>query len=133
MNSDDIGKLVLRLTLGVLILFHGVHKLLTGIDPIRNMIVAHHLPDFLAYGVYVGEVFAPLLVIFGIFSRIGGLLIAVNLVVAILLVHMGTLFGINEAGGYGLELQAFYLFSAIAVSLTGAGRISLGGADGRFN
>ncbi len=133
MNSEDIGKLVLRLTLGVLLLFHGVHKLLTGIDPIRDMIVAHHLPDFLAYGVYVGEVFAPLLVILGIFSRIGGLLIAVDMIVAILLVHMGMLLGINATGGYQLELQAFYLFGAIAVSLTGAGRISLGGTDGRFN
>ena len=31
---DDIGKLVLRLALGILILLHGIAKLMNGIAPI---------------------------------------------------------------------------------------------------
>jgi putative oxidoreductase len=127
MGSDDFGKLVLRLTLGVLLLFHGVHKILTGIDPIRDMVGAHHLPDFLSYFVYVGEVLAPILIITGLFSRIGGALVVINMIVALSLAHMGMLMGLSESGGYMLELQMFYLFSGLAVALLGAGRIAIGG------
>jgi putative oxidoreductase len=127
MNTDDFGKLVLRLMLGGLLLFHGVQKILTGIDPIREMIGAHHLPGYLAYGVYAGEVLAPVLLILGLFARLGGALVAINMIVAILLVHTGMLLGLDGTGGYALELQAFYLFSGLAVALLGAGRYAIGG------
>ena len=55
------------------------------------------------------------------------------MIVAVLLVHTSEVFTVNSSGGYGLELQAMYLFSAIAVALLGAGRYSLGGIDGRWN
>ena len=133
MNTDDLGKLVLRLTLGVLLLFHGTHKILTGISPIRDMIVAHHLPDFLAYFVYLGEVAAPVLIVIGLLTRLGGILVVINMIVAVLLVHTTTLMGTNEMGGYALEIEAFYLFTALAVALLGAGRFCIGGADGTLN
>jgi putative oxidoreductase len=132
MDTDDFGKLVLRLTLGALILFHGVHKILTGIDPIRAMIGAHRLPDYLAYGVYAGEVLAPVLLILGLFARIGGALIVINMIVAIVLVHMGMLAGLDSQGGYVLETQMLYLFGGLAVALLGAGRIAVGG-EGPLN
>lgn len=125
MATDDFGKLVLRLTLGGLLLFHGVHKILTGIDPIRGMISAHGLPDYLAYGVYAGEVLAPILILLGLFSRLGGVLVVLNMSVAILLVHTGMLVGLNDQGGYLLELQALYLFGGLAVALLGAGRFAV--------
>jgi putative oxidoreductase len=127
MTTDDFGKLVLRLTLGVLLLLHGVHKILTGIDPIRGMIGAHGLPDYLAFGVYAGEVLAPLLIILGLFTRLGGVLVILNMIVAILLVHTGMLMGMNDQGGYLLETQALYLFGGLAVALLGAGRIAVTG------
>jgi len=127
MNTDDFGKLVLRLMLGGLLLFHGIHKILTGIDPIREMVGAYHLPNYLAYGVYAGEVLAPVLLILGLFARIGGALVAINMIVAVLLVHTGMLLEIDGTGGYALELQAFYLFSGLAVVLLGAGRYAIGG------
>ena len=133
MNTDDLGKLVLRLTLGVLLLFHGTHKILTGISPIRDMIVAHHLPDFLAYFVYLGEVAAPVLIIIGLLTRVGGILVVINMLVAVALAHTSMLMGTNDMGGYLLELQAFYLFSGLTVALLGAGRYSIGGEDGTLN
>lgn len=133
MGTSDFGKLVLRLTLGGLLLFHGAHKILTGIDPIRGMMGAHGLPDYLAFGVYAGEVLAPVLIILGLFSRIGGVLVMLNMIVALLLVHTSMLFSLDAGtGGYVLELQAFYLFSGLAVALLGAGRIALG-AEGPLN
>ncbi len=131
--GNSLGRLVLRLTVGGLLLMHGVHKLLGGIGPIEHMIAAHGLPAALAYGVYIGEVVAPLLVIAGLFARVGGLLIALNMVVAVLLAGMDRLFAVNAVGGYALELEAFYLFGGIAIMLLGAGSLSLGGANGRWN
>ncbi len=123
--QDDIGKLVGRLSVGGLLLFHGIHKLLTGIAPVKAMVVAHHLPDVVAYGVYAGEIVGPILVILGLFSRLGGLLIVANMVVAIVLAGMAELFKLNPAGGYALELETFYLLGGLAVALLGAGRIGL--------
>lgn len=121
--SDALGKLIFRLTLGGLMLFHGVAKVTNpgSLQFISGKLVELGLPDALAYGVYVGEVLAPILVIIGLFARIGGLLIAVNMVFAILLVHMGDLTVITDSGGWLLELQAFYLFGGLSLLFMGSG------------
>ncbi len=125
--SEDLGKLVLRLSLGGLLLFHGVNKLLNGLAPIKTMLSSHNIPEALAYGVYLGELVAPLLIIFGLFSRVGGLLVIVNMIVALTLVHLGQLVALNtQSGGYALELQTFYFSAALVVTLLGAGRFSVG-------
>ncbi|AZY49173.1 DoxX family protein [Bordetella avium] len=133
-RSDDTGKLVLRLALGIMILLHGLAKLSTGVGPIVEMISSRGLPGFLAYGVYVGEIIAPLLLILGLYTRVGAFIIFVNMVVALMLVHSGQFGSINpKTGGWSLELQGMFLFSALALFFTGAGRFSLGGAGGRWN
>ena len=127
-RTDDAGKLVLRLTIGILILFHGVAKLMNGIGGIEGMLAARGLPAFLAWGVYVGEVLAPVLLIIGVYTRPAALLAAVNMVVAIVLAHSGQVFSLApQGGGWAIELQALFLFGAIAVALLGAGRYSVGG------
>ncbi|MGD0866355.1 MAG: DoxX family protein [Rhizomicrobium sp.] len=134
--DEDFGKLVARLTVGVLLLFHGVHKVLTGIEPIKHMVAAQGLPEWLSYGVYVGEVVGPILVIVGFLSRAGGLLIVINMIVAVALAVLNkeaSLVGLGPFGGYGLEVEAFFLFSSLAVVFLGAGRFSVGGPDGRWN
>lgn len=123
--NDDIGKLVLRLTLGILMLLHGIAKMRYGVSGIEGMVVGQGLPGFLAYGVFVGEVFAPLLVIMGFYARIGGLIMAFNMVVAIALVHSSQLFSIGKTGGWELELQGFFLFTAIVVALIGPGKFGI--------
>jgi putative oxidoreductase len=131
--SDDFGKLVVRLSLGVLLLFHGVHKLLTGIAPIKQMITGHHLPEALAYGAYLGEVVGPVLIILGLFSRLGGALVAINMVVAVYLAGLPRIMALAPSGGYALELEVFYLLGGLSVILLGAGRYSVGGANGTLN
>ena len=96
-TSEDIGKLVLRVTLAVLILLHGISKLQNGIDFISGLVSGAGLPSAFAYLVYIGEVVAPLLVLIGLFTRPAALLIAVNMIVAIVLVHMGELFTFTTA------------------------------------
>ena len=124
-GQHDLGKLVLRITLGVLILLHGIAKLKGGLAPIEGMLQAHGLPAFLAYGAYIGEVLAPLMVIVGFHARIGAALMAINMLFAIALAHMGQLSQLNETGGWAIELQAMFLASAVAVALIGPGRFSV--------
>ena len=124
-TNADLGRLLLRLGLGGLILLHGVAKLMGGIDPITQLVAANGLPGFVAYGVYVGEVVAPLLVILGWYSRIGSLIIAINMLFALFLAHRADLFKLAATGGYALELQALYLAVAIALALMGPGRYSI--------
>jgi putative oxidoreductase len=130
---DDQGKLLLRATLAILILFHGVSKLMGGIAFITGMLEKAGLPGVFGYLVYIGEVIAPLMILFGIFTRAAALVVAVNMIVALLLVHTSQFFTLNAQGGWALELQGMYLGGALAVALLGAGRYSIGGIAGRWN
>ncbi len=104
--TDDLGKIVLRLTLGLLVLFHGFSKLGDGgaLNWIGKQLAGSGLPEFLAYGVYVGEVAAPLMIVAGVYCRIGGGIVVVNMLFAILLAHSTELLSLNEQGGWALEL-----------------------------
>lgn len=126
MAGDKTGKFILRVALGVIVLLHGIAKLKGGIDPITGMVTAQGLPAFLAYGVYVGEVLAPLMLILGFYARLGGALVAINMLAALFLVHRAELFTINpQSGGWSIEFQALILFSAIAVMLIGPGKAGI--------
>jgi len=124
-TNADLGRLLLRLCLGGLVLFHGVAKLQGGIDGITQLVTANGLPAFVAYGVYLGELVAPVLIIIGWYSRIGSLLVAINMVFALYLAHRADVFKLAASGGYALELQALYLIVAIALALMGPGRYSV--------
>jgi putative oxidoreductase len=132
-DFEDTGKLLLRLTLGLLLLLHGIGKLTGGVEGIIGAVARTGLPGSLGYLVYVGEIVAPLLLIFGIWTRMAAVVIAINMVVAVVLMHMGDLATLTESGGWKLELQAFYLATAFAIALLGAGRLSFGGSEGRWN
>lgn len=131
--GDDLGKLMLRLALGILILFHGVAKITGGPDAIIGMVAKVGLPQYVAYGVYIGEVLAPFLVIVGLWTRPAALVIAINMVVAVWLAHMGDLATLTRTGGWALELQGMFFATALAIALLGAGRYSVGGTAGRWN
>ncbi|MCK5396292.1 MAG: DoxX family protein [Gammaproteobacteria bacterium] len=124
--SPDTGKLILRLCVGGLILFHGIAKIMHpgSLDFISGMLSSNGLPAVLAYGVYLGEVVAPLMVIVGYQARVGGLLIVVNMVVALFLAHSGDFLSLSEHGGWSVELQMFYLLSALAVVFLGSGKLA---------
>ena len=132
-NGADAALLILRLVLGFLILAHGISKLPPPPKEVAELFAKANLPAVLAWGVYLGEIVAPILLIIGVWTRLAAILIAANMVFAVLLVHTGELFTLNPEGGYALELQAMYLFVAIALAFTGAGRLSVGGRYGPMN
>jgi putative oxidoreductase len=124
-SNADLGRLLLRIVLGLCILLHGIAKIQGGVGGIGQALTAHGLPAFLAYGVYLGEVIAPLMVLIGFYARIGALVIAINMVFAIGLVHTAELFKLNAQGGWALELQGMYLATALALALMGPGRFGV--------
>lgn len=130
MNTDnqlltpkvDLGLLLLRVSTAVLILFHGLSHLMGGV---AWMSEALGIPSFLVYGVYIGEIVAPLLILVGFRARLGGLILAGNMAVAILTAHLNDIFALTPHGGWAIELPALFLFAGAAIALTGAGKYAL--------
>ena len=122
-KSNDIGKLILRLTLAILIIMHGISKVShpQSIDFISSMLAKAGLPTFIAYGVFIGELIAPLAIIVGFRTRIAAAIVVINMLFVIGLVHMSQLFTFTDSGGFTLELQFFYLLTALTVFFLGSG------------
>jgi putative oxidoreductase len=115
-RSQHPAVLLLRFTVAGLMLFHGAAKLMHGIDQIRGLLAQAGLPTWLAFGVIVGEVIAPLLVIAGVWVRWAALLMVANMLFAIGLAHRGDLLQLTPGGAYRLEAQAFFLFCSLAIA-----------------
>ena len=125
--SDAIGKLTLRLTVGILMLFHGAAKILHqgALEFIGSSLSNIGLPSEIAYAVYIGEIIAPLMLITGFHTRIGGLIIVLSMIFAVGLAHLGDIFSLSKHGGWSLELQAFYLLGGLSVALLGSGKFAI--------
>ncbi|RYV02165.1 GntR family transcriptional regulator [Shewanella sp. OPT22] len=124
--SNHAGKLILRLVLSILIIFHGVAKVMHpgSMGFISSTLTQHGLPTFVAYGVYIGEIVAPLMILIGFRTRIAAAIVVVNMFFVLGLVHMSQLFSVGDSGGYALELQFFYLFTALSVVFLGSGKFA---------
>lgn len=133
MNGQDLGKLVLRVTVGALLLLHGFAKLRHGVGGIGAGLTAHGLPSALAYGVFLGEVVAPIFVLLGTYTRLAAAVVAINMVVAVALVHSGDVLHLGKSGGWAIELPALYALGALALALLGAGRYSLSRGAGKWD
>jgi putative oxidoreductase len=124
-NNQDVGKLILRVTCGGLLILHGSHSLFNGVDHIKVMLANNGIPESIAYLNLIGEVVAPVMMIAGFKARIAGLIIAFNMLMSILIAHRDIMFSRNDFGGWMIELNVFFLFAALAVTFLGAGRYAI--------
>ncbi len=124
---QDITKLFLRLTVGIMMLFHGLHKIIHGIGGVKELTVAAGLPEFLAYGVYVGEVVVPIFILLGAYARAASLILALNMAVAILLAYGNSLFTLGKHGAPAFELPFLYLVLSLMIFVFGSGKYALNG------
>lgn len=110
---------VLSFGLGVLLLFHGVDKLSNGVDGIVKMLSGAGIPSaqYVAYGVYIGEVVAPILLIFGQHIRLSGAIIAFNMLTSIMLAHRSDIFSLGKHGAWSIELPLLYLIGGLTLAL----------------
>jgi len=122
---EHIGKLILRLMLGGLMLFHGLNKVMHGVGFIQGLVVAQGLPEILAYSVYLGEILAPVLLILGWKSRVWAGVIAFNMAVAIYLTQMSAFLKLGAHGAWTLEVPMFYLLTALAIAFLGSGKYAI--------
>lgn len=121
----NIGLLIFRLNFGVLMLFHGLHKLFNGVDGIKGMLSDMGLPAFLAYGVHLGETIAPILIIIGFRTRLATLLFTIVMLVAFGMAHTNDIFSLGKSGAWAAELVALFLFGGLGLFFTGGGKYSI--------
>ena len=121
--GHDTGLLILRLVFGLVLIYgHGFEKMaviLSGkeiqfMDPIGIGASTSFYMAAFAEGV------CAILLILGLFSRVATLILSINFLV-IFIFHA---FIIGD-GFPILELRFFYLFSFIALTFTGPGKLSL--------
>lgn len=124
--DENTGKLLLRVSLGALMLFHGVKKFNSGVEGMKGMISGAGFPEALAYGAYLGELIVPILLILGLMTRVSALVYSFTMAFAIYLVHANDIFTINaKTGGLVIELPLLYLLAGVALAFLGAGKYSL--------
>lgn len=124
--TEETGKLLLRLSVAILILFHGFKKFSYGISGVKALVLKAGLPEFLAYGVYMGELIIPFLLIIGLFTRISALILSVTMMTAIFLAYSDKLLMLDaKTGGPLIELPLLYLLASLSIAFLGAGKYSL--------
>jgi putative oxidoreductase len=115
------GLLLLRLSVGVMMIHHGQEKLADPQQFASTYVASLHLPFplFFAYAAGFSELIGSWLVIFGLLTPLGALALTGTMAVAAYQ-HVLTA-GLNI---YVLELVALYLGGSLALLLVGPGRYS---------
>jgi putative oxidoreductase len=126
--AASLGLLVLRIVVGVIFAAHGAQK-------VFEYTIPGTIGSFEGMGIPFPEIAAPLvafveliggiLLALGLFTRPVGVILAVDMIVALIAVHLPAGLWVGE-GGY--EFVAVLGAAALALAFSGAGRFSLDGA-----
>lgn len=119
------APLVIRVVVGIVMAAHGLQKLRGGPAAFGGFLesLAVPFPTFMAYVVTIVELVGGILLILGLFSRWAGLLLTLDLVVAVLLVKVNV--GLIAAQGAGAELDLALIAGFVTILLAGPGKVSL--------
>ncbi|MEH7545234.1 MULTISPECIES: DoxX family protein [Bacillaceae] len=121
---NEIGALILRVTLGVLFLIHGVVKFQGGIENIVGWFDSIGLPGFMAYGVASLEIIGGIAIIIGLATRFFAALFALLMIGATLKVKLSVgLLGNGQMAGYELDLA--FLAIAFFLAINGSKLLSV--------
>ena len=131
-SLDDFGKLILRLSVGGMLLMHGLAKFSNGIGFVQQAVTKAGLPEAIGYFVYAGEIAAPILLILGVLTRPAGLIIAIDLAGAVFLGRRNDIATLNQGGGWAIEVEMMFLLGGLAIACLGAGRLGIG-KPGKWN
>ncbi|RLJ32238.1 putative oxidoreductase [Chryseobacterium sp. 7] len=124
-KNIDLGLLITRIAIGFPMSVYGISKLVHGVGFIENMMTMHGLPSFFAYGVFAGEIIAPVMLIIGFRVRLAGLIFAANCFTATILAQTANIFKLNEFGGWALELLVIYMLVSLSFFFSGAGKYAV--------
>lgn len=124
MLKNEIGALILRVTLGALFLIHGIVKFQGGIENIVGWFESIGLPGFLAYGVALLEIVGGVALIIGVATRLISALFALLMIGATLKVKLAVgLLGNGQMAGYELDLA--FLAMAVYLVINGSKLLSV--------
>ena len=117
MNSNEIGKIILRAVLGLTFFIHGLSKFQGGIANTVGFFDSLGIPGFMAYVVAVIELIGGIALLLGLGTRIVSLLFALIMIGAIFTVKLSVTFlGNGQMAGYELDLillaASIYFFFA---------------------
>lgn len=124
-TKQHFGLLILRVSIAFTMLIYGITKLTHGIGFINDLLSQYGLPSFFGYGIYIGEIVAPILIIIGFRTKLAGLAFAFNCFVAILMVQLPNLLKLNEFGGWAIGPIFIYMIFGIALIFSGAGKYAI--------
>ncbi len=133
-TDDNAGTAILRLVLGVVFFAHGAQKLLGwfggyGFSGTMGFFTGMmHIPAPFAFLAIAAEFFGGLGLILGFLTRIAAFGIAVNMLVAIGMVHSSFGFFMNWSGtqkGEGFEYHLLVLAMTAFLMIRGAGAFSI--------
>jgi putative oxidoreductase len=134
-TKPDVVLTIIRVMLGIAFFYHGAQKMLGwwGGPGFSNMMHAFEgmgIPSVFAFLAIAAEFFGGIGLIIGFLSRIAAFGITVNMIVAILTVHLPNGFSINWSGqqkGEGIEFHLLVLAITFSIMIAGAGAFSLDG------
>jgi putative oxidoreductase len=135
-TNNSFAPTIARLTLGIVFFPHGAQKALGlfggyGFSGTMNFFTQQmHIPAVFAALAIAAEFLGSLGLITGFLSRIAAFGIAVNMVVAVVMVHAANGFFMNWYGnqkGEGFEYHILTLGIALIVMIYGAGKASVDG------
>lgn len=127
-TNIDLGLLLSRITIAGLMLFHGVAKL-SNLNGIKSMLGKAGLPEAMAYGVYITELIAPLLILIGFRTRLASLAFFFGMIAALLLAHSENMFALSKSGGLEIELILLYALGGLVFFFTGAGKYAISSSN----
>ncbi|MDQ1004638.1 putative oxidoreductase [Neobacillus niacini] len=124
MIKNEIGALILRVTLGALFFIHGVVKFQGGIENTAGWFESLGLPGVMAYGVALLEIIGGILLIVGLATRLVAALFALLMIGATLKAKLAIgLLGNGQMAGYELDLA--FLVIAVYLVINGSKLFSL--------
>lgn len=132
-DNKDISSLIARLALGIVILPHGLQKLLGmfggyGFSATLDFLSGMGIPKMIGFLIILGESFGALFLILGLIGRISAFGVLLIMLGAVLMVHLPNGFFMNWFGnqaGEGYEFHLLAIGLSLIVLLNGSGKWSL--------
>lgn len=124
-DKADMAMTIIRVIVGIAFFAHGWQKVFAfGFEGVGGFFGSLGIPaaGFLAIVVSLIELLGGLALILGIGTRFVGLLLAIDMLVALFVVHLPNGFFVSENG---YELVLILGVASLAFALTGASSISL--------
>lgn len=132
-KSFNVATFLLRFVVCLSFLPHGIYKAIHGIGGIQATLVNHGIPDYVGYGVFLGQIVAPILILIGYYTRTAivfvwgtlGVILWVGFYLKGGFFGADGIFGMGPKGTWNADIVWFYLIVTIAIFLLGTGKYAI--------